>query len=96
MLGWLVQWTSGTSTTKLVMEGLMSQLQMTPSSFQVTSTGDTNTGIQSALWVGQSGVVQVTTVTQFAVNKLYFTTSVKMQNKGTSTITNVYCKFSAL
>jgi hypothetical protein len=75
-----------------MMEGLMGQRGMTPSSFQVTSTGNTATGIQSALWVGQSGVMEVTTVTQFAVNKLYFTTSVKLQNKGTSTISNAYCK----
>lgn len=72
-----------------MMEGLMGRFGMYPTTFQITSTPD----IQSALWVGRSGELEVTKVTQFGNNNLYFTTSVKLQNIGTSVITNVYCKF---
>ncbi len=80
-------------TTKLIMKGLMDQLQMVPLSFVVTSSGDYETGVQSAYWISQSGDMQVMVVTRFRVDKLFFTTSVKLENKGQSTMTDVYCKF---
>ena len=59
-----------------------------PSSFLITSVGN----MQSSMWVGKSGVMETTMVTQFSENDLYFTTSMKIRNTGTSSVTNVYCK----
>ena len=94
MLGWLLQWTCSDGVIeKRMMEGLMSDYYgyaygMVPTTFQITSTPD----IQSTLWVGKSGNVEVTKVTQFGNNNLFFTTTVKVKNIGTSAIKNFYCK----
>jgi hypothetical protein len=97
--GWLLQWTKSGRTETRFMEGLMSDIYsryystyaygMTPSTFQITSTAY----IQSTLWVARSGDVEVTKVTQFGNDNLYFTTSVKVQNVGSSPITDFYCKY---
>jgi len=59
---------------------------MTPVAFDITSKGNK----QSALWVGNKNSLEVTKVTQFDGEKLFFTTSVVLKNTGTSALTNVY------
>jgi hypothetical protein len=92
-LGWVVQWTSSSdTTTTLVNEGLMGRGEMTPTAFLVTSTDAS----QSSLWVGKSGGVQVSMITEFGNDNLYFTTSVTMQNIGADVLSDVYCKSLSL
>ncbi|CAM9786495.1 unnamed protein product, partial [Ectocarpus fasciculatus] len=90
--GWILQWTrsDGVKESRF-QEGLISDWYgyargMNPSTFQITSTPE----IQSSLWVAQSGDVEVTKVTQFGNDNLFFTTSVKIQNIGSSAISNFY------
>jgi hypothetical protein len=88
-LGWIVQWTSSSDhTTTLVNEGLMGREEMNPDAFLVTSNDDS----QSSLWVGKSGGVQVSMITEFGNNDLFFTTTVTMQNIGDDVLSDVYCK----
>lgn len=96
--GWLLEWTRSDGVVeKRFQEGLICDLYgytcgMFPSTFKITSTPD----VQSSLWVAQSGGLEVTKVTQFGNDKLFFTTSVKIQNLGSSAITNFYCKCTFL
>lgn len=62
---------------------------MTPSTFMITSTDTT----QSSLWIGKSGGVQISMITEFSNTNLYFTTSVTIQNIGSDVLSDVYCKF---
>ena len=93
-IGWILQWTrSDGGTESRFQEGLISDWYgyargMNPTTFKITSTAL----IQSSLWVAQSGDVEVTKVTQLGNDNLFFTTSVKIQNIGASTIKNFYCK----
>jgi hypothetical protein len=50
--GWILQWTDSMSNVyNYVMERLMGELGVIPTTFQITSTDQ----IQSALWVGTIG-----------------------------------------
>lgn len=71
------------------MEGLMGRIGITPTTFKITSTSTT----QSALWVGKVGQLEITKVIQFKNSDVYFTTTVTIKNIGTSTISNLYCKY---
>jgi hypothetical protein len=71
---------------------LMGRGEMTPTAFLVTSTDAS----QSSLWVGKSGGVQVSMITEFGNDNLYFTTSVTMQNIGADVLSDVYCKSLSL
>lgn len=66
----------------------MNRIGFKPTTFKITST-DT---VQSALWVGKVGQLEITKVIQFKNTDLYFSTTVTIKNIGTSTISNIYCK----
>lgn len=66
----------------------MGNIGITPTTFQITSTDQ----IQSALWVGTIGGIEVTKVTQFKNTDVYFSTTVTIKNVGTSNVSNLYCK----
>ncbi|GMI00407.1 hypothetical protein TrST_g13361 [Triparma strigata] len=89
--GWVAEWTDGGSFAT-VNKGLVGGSAMPYTAIEVTSHG----GKQSSFWVGKSGNLQISKVTQFtdtgnaATDKLYFSTSVTMKNTGSSTMTNVY------
>ena len=70
------------------MEGLMGNSGITPTKFQITSTDR----IQSVLWVGNIGQIEVTKVTQFKNTDVYFSTTVTIKNAGSSKVSNLYCK----
>ena len=70
----------------------MGNLDMSPTTFQITSTPAT----LSAMWVGTAGPLEVTKVTQFQNDKVYFTTTVTLKNIGTSILSNLYCKLFLL
>lgn len=67
----------------------MGREEIKPSTFLVTSTDSS----QSSLWVGKSGGVQISMITEFGNDDLYFTTSVTMQNIGDDVLSDVYCKY---
>ncbi len=67
----------------------MSRLGMIPTAFQITST-DT---VQSVLWVGRVGDIEVSKIIQFKNTDVFFSTTVTIRNIGTSTLTDLYCKF---
>jgi hypothetical protein len=58
---------------------------ITPSFVSDTSV----TGRLSAVWVGQAANLKVSKSTSFGVNDLYFTTTVTLQNMGTTQMTAV-------
>jgi hypothetical protein len=69
-------WTSATGTVeKYMMEGVMVSYGIAPTTFQITSTDQ----IQSVLWVGKVGQIQVTKVIQFKNTDVYFSTTVTIQ-----------------
>jgi hypothetical protein len=86
--GWILQWGSN----KYVMEGLMNAFGINSTTFQITSTDE----VQSALWVGTAGPIQVTKVIQFKNTDVFFSTTVTIQNIGGSTVTDLYCKLPPL
>jgi hypothetical protein len=87
--GWILQWTgSGGTVYNYAMEGLMGDIGIIPTTFQITSTDQ----IQSALWVGTIGPIRVTKVIQFKNTDVFFSTTVTIQNIGASTVSNLYCK----
>ena len=91
--GWILQWTSATgSVNNYMMEGLMGNFGMTPTTFQITSTDQ----IQSALWVGTVGQIEVTKVTQFKNSDVFLSTTVTVKNIGSSTVSDLYCKLSLI
>jgi hypothetical protein len=65
----------------------MNRRDMATSAFFVTSTDSS----QSSLWIGQSGGLQVSVITEVLDDKLYFTSSVTLQNIGTDVFNDVYC-----
>eukprot|EP01034_Spumella_vulgaris_P025753 gene25753-32242_t len=89
MLGWMVQygdWT-GTSVTRYSM-GLAAMTSFRPTTFLVTSSKDGS--VQSILWRGVYGSLEVTKVVHFRFDELFVTTSVVVRNIGTQAITNFY------
>ena len=88
-IGWITQWTSSSdATTTLVNEGLMGRSDILPTAFMITSTDIS----QSSLWIGKSGGVQISMITEIGNTNLFFTTSVTIQNIGTDVLSDVYCK----
>jgi hypothetical protein len=87
-LGFLLQWTSSGTTYNYMMEGLMGQYGIRPTTFQITSTENT----QSAQWVGRQGSIEISKVVQFKNTDAFFTTAVTIKNIGTTAVTNFYCK----
>lgn len=67
----------------------MGREEIPPYAFYVTSSESS----QSSLWVGKTGGVQISMITEFGNNDLFFTTSVTMQNIGDDVLSDVYCNF---
>jgi hypothetical protein len=90
--GWILQWTgSGGTISNYAMRGLLSDIGITPTTFKITSTNE----MQSALWVGTVGSIKVTKVIQFKNTDVFVSTTVMIENIGTSTVSNLYCKLPA-
>lgn len=70
------------------MQGLMGKFDITPTTFQITSTAE----VQSVLWVGRVDQIEVTKVIYFQNSDVFFSTTVTIKNVGTSTVSNLYCK----
>lgn len=68
----------------------MGRLDMPSAAFFVTSTDSS----QSSLWIGQSGGLQASIITEVIDDKLYFTSLVTLQNIGNDVFNDVYCKLS--
>ena len=84
--GWVVQFEESGSTKKAINMGLYSMSGVVPQSNEITSTAST----QSTLWVGKYRDLKVSKVTQFDNDDVYFTTSVTLENTGSTPLTNVY------
>jgi len=90
--GWAMKWTDSGGTKTGINKGLTysansaSADEITPIAFEVTSKDN----IQSALWVGVKDSMEITKVTQFDGDKLFFTTSVVIKNTGAAPLTNLY------
>ena len=85
--GWAMQWSDSGGQKSSVNKGLVSTFsQINPIAFDITSKGNK----QSVLWVGKKDSMEITKVTQFDGDQLFFTTSVVVKNTGSSALSNVY------
>lgn len=91
--GWVAEWTEGSTSFNTVNKGLMQQNgMMPPTHIEITS----HENKQASFWVGKTGNLRVSKVTQFSdsgsasTDDLHFSTSVTLKNEGTSPITNLY------
>ena len=67
-------------------QGHITAPALTPSTFMDTSAA----GVLSSLWIGSNGGLKVSAVTQFGVSNLFITTTVTLQNTGSTIMTNVF------
>jgi hypothetical protein len=91
--GWIVQYGNGDdsgSRVTLFSLGLVQLTSFKPSAFLVTSSRDG--ALQSALWRGVYGPLEVTQVVHFAFDEQFATISVTVRNIGSQPVTDFYCE----
>ncbi|KAJ1431262.1 hypothetical protein B484DRAFT_478969, partial [Ochromonadaceae sp. CCMP2298] len=84
--GWLVNYAAAGSSVNAMNMGLIPQVDVATKRLVVTSNADH----QSVLWVGTSGVLQISKVVHLDNDKLYFATSVQVKNIGSATVTDFF------
>ncbi|GMI14839.1 hypothetical protein TrLO_g12317 [Triparma laevis f. longispina] len=89
--GFVTRWTDGETTVTHDNKGLIyGDDNLSTDSIEIMSDGGGDTGVQSALWIGSSGDIKLSALTEFDGDDLYFTTSITVTNKGTDEITDFY------
>eukprot|EP00947_MAST-08B_sp_MAST-8B-sp1_P003254 g3254.t1 len=91
--GWGLQWKRSSSTKRYMMKARINMNDFGVSQFQQTSQdwkpGDPDK-VLSALWVGERDQIKVSKIIKFQSNKRFFTTTVTLENTGTTSVSDIY------
>ena len=90
--GFITKWVEAGATSRTYLnKGLQNQSPaIQPQSIEILSTGSGDNGKQSVLWQGTQDSIKLTALTEFDGKSLYFTTSLTVQNIGSSDVNDFY------